>query len=186
MFTRPCLLGLISLSLVIAQPLAHAQPSGEPNPQDVIRDMERKAGEKPAATPTPAPAPSTPAPTTAPSTSGAVTPAGAPVPTATSTGAGGTRLLREGTFIASRRGRMTRSSDGQWTIVFDADRSGKAEPPMTLMPCLNLQAMEKLAERGGETLSFTISGQVFVYKGRNHLLPTLYVVNRRAEVSTAG
>lgn len=186
MSARTRLLGFVTLTLTALAPVALAQPAGDPNPQDVIKEMERKAGEKPAtnpnspATPTPTPFPSTPA------AGGAVTPAGAPVPTATSVGAGGSRLLREGTFIASRRGRMTRSSDGQWTMVFDADRSGKAEPPMTLMPCLNLQAMEKLAERGGESLSFTVSGQVFVYKGRNHLLPTLYVVNRRAEVSTAG
>lgn len=174
-----------------APPASASQPAGPApapsgNPQDVIRDLERRANQPPSA---PA-APSVPAPTDAPTPAGApgVAPAGSPV----SPGGPGIavqasgRLLREGTFLASRRGRMVRTSDGQWAYAFDADRSGKAEPAMTLMPCLNLQAMEKLAERGGDSLSFTVSGQVFVYRGRNYFLPTLYAVNRRAEVSGRG
>lgn len=91
------------------------------------------------------------------------------------------RLLREGSFLASRRGRMVRSSSGEWVFTFDSDAQGKSDPPMILMPCLNLMAMEKIAERAGEALTFTISGQVFVYHGKNYLLPTMYVINRGNE-----
>jgi hypothetical protein len=49
---------------------------------------------------------------------------------------------------------------------------------MMLLPCTNLSAIESIAERMGEAATFTISGQVIVYKGRNYLLPTTYTVNR--------
>jgi hypothetical protein len=96
------------------------------------------------------------------------------------------RLLREGTYLSSRTGRLTRAGNGEWLLTFDADKTGVADAPMVLMPCLNLMAMEKLVEKGGDAISFTVSGQVFVYKGRNHLLPSLYAVNRQGEVTPGG
>ncbi len=92
------------------------------------------------------------------------------------------RLLREGSFIANRKGRMVRASSGDWAMTFDADATGPADPPMILMPCLNLMSMEKIAERAGDTLTFTVSGQVFVYKGKNYLLPSMYVINRAGDL----
>lgn len=182
-------IGMLSMLLILTStamgqpPAAPASPApAEPSPQDTIRDLERRATPPAPATPPPAPAPA-PAPATGPAPVPVVAPTGLPIATTT---AGGAKLLREGTFLASRRGRLIRTSDGNWTFAFDADRSGKADPSMTLMPCLNLQAMERLVERGGESLSFTVSGQVFVYRGRNYLLPTLYVVNRRADMSSGG
>lgn len=117
--------------------------------------------------------------------------AAAPLPAPPSApAASGGRLLREGTFIASRRGRVTRSTAStstgpEWQVTFDSGTEGKAEAPMTLMPCQNLMAIEKIAERGGDSVTFTISGQVFLYKGRNYLLPTLYVINRRGDITPA-
>lgn len=96
------------------------------------------------------------------------------------------KLLREGTFVTSKRGRMTRAGSGDWQISFDADAEGRIDPPMGLMPCMNLQAMEKLVEKGGDSVTFTISGQVFLYKGKNYLLPTMYIVNRKGDLSPAG
>ncbi len=88
------------------------------------------------------------------------------------------KLLREGTFLTSRRGRIIRSAAGDWLYTFDADASGQTDPSMVLMPCMNLMGMEKVAERHGEAATFNVSGQVFVYHGRNYLLPTVYQVNR--------
>jgi hypothetical protein len=88
------------------------------------------------------------------------------------------RLLREGTFLVERRGRMVRSATGDWMYTFDADAKGQADPTMVLMPCQKLEAMEKLAERYGESITFTLTGQVFVYKNRNYLLPGPFQVNR--------
>ncbi len=87
--------------------------------------------------------------------------------------------VREGAFIASRRGRMVRSATGAWTFAFDTDPESKGDLPMTLLPCVNLMAMEEMAQRSGEALSLTVSGQVLSQNGRTYLLPTMYVVQPR-------
>ncbi|MBC7835607.1 MAG: hypothetical protein H7Y88_10985, partial [Phycisphaerales bacterium] len=112
---------------------------------------------------------------------------GAEAPKATTPGRVGVRearpgrrpkLLAEGTFLPSRRGRMVRAPEGEWMYVFDADARGLSEAPMVLMPCQNLAAMERITAQRGEGATFTVSGQVFAYKGKNYLLPALYIVNR--------
>jgi hypothetical protein len=90
-------------------------------------------------------------------------------------------LLPEGTFLAARRGRLVRSAAGEWLFVVDSGAEGVAEPPMLLLPCRNLAAMERLAEQRGDAVTFTVSGQVFVYRDRNCLLPVMYVLNRRTD-----
>lgn len=152
-------------------PAAPAAPSAPPegkSPDQIMKDLEeaaKRTGGVPGVTP--------PA-------SGSGAPRGV-----TSAPAQG-RLLREGTYLSSRTGRLTRAGNGEWLLTFDADKTGVADAPMVLMPCLNLMAMEKLVEKGGDAISFTVSGQVFVYKGRNHLLPSLYAVNRQGEVTPGG
>lgn len=81
-------------------------------------------------------------------------------------------LVREGAFIRNGRGRMVAGDGGAWVYIFDADARGKSEPPMILQPCIRLTEMRRLAEDKKETITFSISGQVFVYDGRNYLLPT--------------
>ncbi|MFN0010671.1 MAG: hypothetical protein ACKVS8_03405 [Phycisphaerales bacterium] len=139
-------------------PAAPTPAAAEPSPGDIMKDLENA---KPKAAAPAAPDKDDPG-------SDARTPTG--------------RLLREGTFIANRKGRMVRSSSGDWSMTFDGDADGPADPPMILMPCLNLMAMEKIAERGGDALTFSVSGQVFVYKGRNYLLPSMYVINRAGDL----
>ena len=83
------------------------------------------------------------------------------------------KLLREGEFVVSRRGRLERSSNtGTSLFVFDADDADSPEHPMGLMPCQLLQSMESLVAERGEKIVFIISGQVFTYRGANYLLPT--------------
>ncbi len=89
-----------------------------------------------------------------------------------------TKLVREGAFLVSRRGRMVKLRTNQWAFVFDADAQGKADAPMILQPCQRLEQMERIAEQAGDSATFTVSGQVFTYRGRNYLLPSLHVVNR--------
>lgn len=142
---------------------APAKPTGPDggSPNQIMRDLEeaaKRSGGVPGVTPPAGPRGATSAP------------------------AGG-RLMREGTFLSSRTGRLSRAGNGEWLLTFDADKAGTADAPVVLMPCLNLMAMEKLVEKGGDGLSFTVSGQVFVYKGRNHLLPAMYAVNRPAELT---
>lgn len=193
------------LALLLPATLTMAAETAEPKPADkpTTAPAEKKAPatktDKPADKPAEKPA-STPAEqimrdleqaARGRETSGGVStapvasPSGAPE--ARSTG----RLMREGSFITTRKGRMTRSGAGptggdEWLFAFDGDASGKVDPPMVIMPCMNLAAMEKLVEKGGDSVSFSLSGQVFLYKGRNYLLPTVYVVNRKGELAPAG
>jgi hypothetical protein len=113
------------------------------------------------------------------------------VPRGPNTGGGGddaddaaARLVREGVQITARTGRLVRAPGGSWMMTFDNDtdaasssKDGAAlDTPMEVMPCLSLQAMETLAERYGSRLRFTVSGTVYVYDGRNYLLPTMYII----------
>jgi hypothetical protein len=88
-------------------------------------------------------------------------------------GSAAPRLKREGEFVLSRRGRLVRSEGGQFLFAFDADTDKAGEAPMILMPCRLLQNMEEMTQEHGERTVFILSGQVFVYRGANHLLPTM-------------
>lgn len=95
-----------------------------------------------------------------------------------------TRLIREGVQITARTGRIVRAPGGNWMMTFDNDTDTQADvsdgttldTPMEVLPCLSLQAMETLAERYGPRLRFTVSGTVYVYDGRNYLLPSMYII----------
>lgn len=87
---------------------------------------------------------------------------------------------REGTFIASRRARLSRGMGGALAAVFDADTNAPADAPLLIMPCANLMALEDLAARGGDAVSINISGQVYTHNGQSFLLPTMYVIQSRA------
>ena len=77
-----------------------------------------------------------------------------------------------------RRGWMVRQPEGNWSFVFQADATGLGDPPMLLMPCLLLEEMEAHAQRSGPDSPLLISGRVYRYRGRNHLLPTMFQVPR--------
>ncbi len=185
---------LAALGVIAAVPLVLATTSsggaGQPpaDPADTIKKMEEQRRKDnpsaPPSTPAPTPPPSTTPPAPAAPSPSARPPSGSSEPVV-EPATTGTRLLRENTFITQRRGRMTRSMTNEWVFTMDADAKGKGEPAMVLMPCMNLQNMEKTVERAGEGTSFTVSGTVYVYKGRNYLLPSMYVVNRRSELSPA-
>jgi len=98
----------------------------------------------------------------------------APGPGATSPG-----LLREGTLQRLRRGRVVRHDGGGLDFIPEAtpDAPTRADPILTLLPCQNLEAIESVITRPGATPAFLLSGRVFVYEGRNYLLPTMYVVD---------
>lgn len=83
-------------------------------------------------------------------------------------------LKDEGQLIIARTGRMIRSADGsQALFVLDADGPGAPEPPMILQACKLLETMEKTVHQQGENVPFVITGQVFMYRGANYLLPSI-------------
>ena len=84
-------------------------------------------------------------------------------------------------FLTARRARVVRGSDGTLMAVVDSGSSGKSEGPMTLLPCQNLAAIEAIMDGGAEGTSFTLTGEVFAYRGKRYLLPTMYHVNRASD-----
>ncbi|MFW5652823.1 MAG: hypothetical protein ACOC0P_02155, partial [Planctomycetota bacterium] len=82
----------------------------------------------------------------------------------------------EGTFIALRSGRLTRSTVGGETIfIFDSDKDGGQDPPMVLAPSLLLERMERKAEERTDGLRFLVSGEVLSYRNRNYLIPLMMI-----------
>jgi hypothetical protein len=106
------------------------------------------------------------------------------IPEATAPGAeagpgeGGSEASVTPGFLTARRARVIRNAEGAPMAVFDSGASGRTEGPMILMPCQNLTAIENAMDSGNESLTFTLTGEVHVYKGRRYLLPTMYQVNR--------
>ncbi|MGQ0628161.1 MAG: hypothetical protein ACT4PL_08700 [Phycisphaerales bacterium] len=169
-----------------APAIAPPKPA-DPSVDQIIKDMEKASPRRediravPAGQPPSPPAAASPAKS---SDAGQMVQPSAPSPPAAQPPG---RLLREGSVLVSRRGRMVKTRAGEWAFVFDSDGTGKADVPMILQPCLRLAEMERIALSGqsgtgtattAEAVTFTVSGQVFVYKGRNYLLPTLAVTTR--------
>ncbi len=86
-----------------------------------------------------------------------------------------TQLRREGEFVVNRVGRLVYASESSLPLfAFSADSQSNPEPPMAMMPCQLLETMERIvSDNAGQSPQFTVTGQVFVYHGRNYLLPTL-------------
>jgi hypothetical protein len=83
-------------------------------------------------------------------------------------------LLREGTFVLQVVGSLHRAEQpGWWVFRSVPDESGKAPFALTLLPCTLLGSLEKLVESmPDQEIVFDLTGQVFVYQGRNYLMPT--------------
>jgi hypothetical protein len=97
--------------------------------------------------------------------------------------------LVPGGYLTARRGRVVRGNDGSPTFVFDSGASNggtSTDGPMILLPCQNLTKMENVAAIQGEKATFTVSGEAIVYRGKNYLLPRMFVVNRKTDVVASG
>jgi len=88
-----------------------------------------------------------------------------------SPGAATLPLIREGTYIVNRTGRLTRAKDGQqWELTFDSDGSALQDPPMILLPNLELSTMEATLTAEQRDVHFRVTGMATEYQGRNYLL----------------
>ena len=86
-------------------------------------------------------------------------------------------VVREGTFLVDRTGRLTRSADGQsWEFTFEADGRTMQDPPVVILPNLKLMAMEQAVKSSNRDLHFRVTGMVTEYNGRNYLLMEKVVV----------
>ncbi|HVZ94283.1 MAG TPA: hypothetical protein VG797_07215 [Phycisphaerales bacterium] len=93
------------------------------------------------------------------------------------------KVIREGTIIVSRRARVERGGESGWVAVFDndTDKPNDKRSSMGLMRCANLESIAALAGPGRRGMTFTFSGTVYTYAGRNYLLPTFYSVQAERE-----
>jgi hypothetical protein len=90
----------------------------------------------------------------------------------------------EGTVLLARRGQLARSRSGAWMFVFDADAEGLGDPPMVMMPCLQLERLEEHVRKSGMNAPILITGRAFTFDRRSYLLPSLYTVPRQRTVLT--
>ena len=81
-------------------------------------------------------------------------------------------VLPEGSFIAAARGTMQRSGpDRPWVFKIDRSSEDDALQNLTLLPNSLLEEMEQNQADRDDTIQFTVSGPVLLYRGRNYLLP---------------
>ncbi|HVT87547.1 MAG TPA: hypothetical protein VHD56_01735 [Tepidisphaeraceae bacterium] len=86
-------------------------------------------------------------------------------------------VIREGTFLVDRLGRLTRGADGQsWEFSFEADGRAMKDPPVVILPNLKLMGMEQAIKNSSRDLKFSITGMVTEYNGRNYVLLEKVVV----------
>jgi len=152
---------LVAAGTTLAGPPA-TQPS-KPIPADQMLSRMLRPADEPAK---PVAAPSQPAAIDKSTGTGAVAP-GAPALT----------VMREGSYLVDRVGRMNRTADGQQEeFTFDSDGKAMKDPPVVLLPNLKLMAMEQAVKGSSRDLRFRITGVVTEYNGRNYVLLEKVVV----------
>lgn len=85
-------------------------------------------------------------------------------------------LIREGTYLHDRVGRLTRTTDSQNELTLESDGKSLKDPPMLILPNLKLQEMEKYIQNTSKDLRFRVTGQITEYNGRNYILLDKVVV----------
>ena len=78
-----------------------------------------------------------------------------------------------GTRFVDRRGRLSRDpASGVWRFVL-AGKGGRETPSLVLLPCLELQRIERGTRQRDVSAPILLSGVVTNYRGRTYLLPTM-------------
>jgi hypothetical protein len=146
---------------VLAQNAPSTQPAEVP-PADLLNRMLKPPGQAPAPL----------QPIVQPPPPNSVTGQGAVAPNATTM-----PIIREGTFVPDRTGRLTKSPDGTTAeFTFDADGQAMQDPPMIILPNLKLELMEQAVNSSNRDLKFHVTGVVTEYHNRNYLLMERVVV----------
>ncbi len=83
-----------------------------------------------------------------------------------------TSPIRSGTRFVDRRGNISRDPEsGVWRFV-PAGSGGGAGGGIVLLPCLELQRIERTARQRDVSSPLLLSGVVTAFRGRNYLLPS--------------
>ena len=102
---------------------------------------------------------------------------------ASSTGpAGFPPVVEDGTYLAQRRTRLTRSADGSWMLRFDSDADGLGDGNLTVIPSRILMLMERRVGRIPET-PMIVSGRVYTSGGKGYFLPAVFRLEVRTGVN---
>jgi len=88
-------------------------------------------------------------------------------------------LLREGALVHRMQGRLLGSPGGGRVFVFDQVEGQPAPAPMIVMPSVRLTEMERLLSSRTAGVTFLVTGEAFVYHGRNYLLPSGFTTRQR-------
>ena len=86
-------------------------------------------------------------------------------------------LVREGDVVINRMGRLHTDPKGTPFFVYEADGTALTEPPLILLPCQNLELMERWT-KGKPDAKFLITGEIMVYQGKGYLLPRKVMLHR--------
>lgn len=141
--------------------------AGEPSIDDIVAKLDQAAGKVAALAPQR-------------TSNASVSVASAPQEPAASNG-GESGLLAPG-LLASRRGRIFRTPDSALVFALDnGTEPAEAAAPLILLPSQNLSALEQISELAGEGATYTMSGEIVTYRGRNYLLPRSYQANRTTD-----
>jgi hypothetical protein len=99
--------------------------------------------------------------------------------------AGNVDLLPEGSTISRRRGRLIRLQSGEWAFAMDNGTAGTSstDRAWVLNPCTTLQRMEAWAAQLGENATLQLSGRMYQFGGRNHIIPTMFQVSPPNELT---
>ncbi len=84
-------------------------------------------------------------------------------------------LLREGSHLVETPGVMVQDPETKWWhFVVQGDDPASPHYDLVMLPCMVLDEMQHLVTSmpPEETILFEVTGQVFVYRNRNYLLPT--------------
>ena len=102
---------------------------------------------------------------------------------ATAPGAPSVGVMREGTYVVDRVGRLTHATEKtESEFTFESDGRALRDPPVVILPNLKLMQMENAVQASNRDLRFRITGMVTEYRGRNYvLLDKVVVVPDQAE-----
>ncbi len=78
--------------------------------------------------------------------------------------------LPEGTFLIERPGRIVQAPGGRKVFVPTGDDRRAGEGPMLILPNATLERLELALTHAGDEPGVRVSGEIFVYHGRSHLL----------------
>lgn len=91
--------------------------------------------------------------------------------------------VREGMFLTARPGGLLRVSTGDWVFVPQDTGEGPRLRPMVILPSQTLTRLAAGAQALTGQAAGVVSGQVFVYRGREYLLPTAYRIIAPEQIS---